>query len=157
MSRLCVSFSSSRSCSSWKLCATIIKHIRAKPSALSQNLSQLLARRRWCIRAILSTRARGCNFILATTPSACTGAGRGREYYEYESRVHLTWSTTLLSLASKFFDNSSLYSFVFAVWGCDQICLSIRKTICWCPLLPQRWPRIAVKGIYRHNFRPVHF
>ena len=25
------------------------------------------------------------------------------------------------------------------------------KTICWCPLPPQRWP------IYRHNFRPVHF
>ena len=52
-----------------------IKHIRAKPSALSQHRSQLLA------RVLLSTRARGsrnacsarvvrANFMLATTPSA---------------------------------------------------------------------------------------
>ena len=34
----------------------IIKHIRAKPSALSQNLSQLVARMRRCVRVILSTR-----------------------------------------------------------------------------------------------------
>ena len=27
--------------------------------------------------------------------------------------------------ASKFFDNSIAYSFVFTVWECDQICLSI--------------------------------
>ena len=46
----------------------IIKHIRAKPSALSQNPSQLLARMRICFRVILSTRA--INFVLATTPSA---------------------------------------------------------------------------------------
>ena len=53
----------------------LIKHIRAKPSALSQHRSQLLA------RVLLSTRARGsrnacsarvvrANFMLATTPSA---------------------------------------------------------------------------------------
>ena len=34
-----------------------IKHIRAKPSALSQNPSQLLARMRRCVRVILSTHA----------------------------------------------------------------------------------------------------
>ena len=55
--------------------STQIKHIRAKPSALSQHRSQLLA------RVLLSTRARGsrnacsarvvrANFMLATTPSA---------------------------------------------------------------------------------------
>ena len=65
------------------------------------------------------------NFILATTPSAFRRwAGRGREY---ESHVHVTWSTTLLSFrASKFFDNSSLLV-RFRCLGCDQICLSIRK------------------------------
>ena len=47
-----------------------IKHIRAKPSALSQNPCQLLTRMRRCTRVILSTRARNTNFILATTPSA---------------------------------------------------------------------------------------
>ena len=35
----------------------INKHIRAKPSALSQNPSQLLARMRRCVRVILSTCA----------------------------------------------------------------------------------------------------
>ena len=37
--------------------AITIKHIRAKPSALSQNPCQLLARMRRCTRVILSTRA----------------------------------------------------------------------------------------------------
>ena len=39
------------------LVSIIIKHIRAKPSALSQNLSQLLARMRRRVRVMLSTRA----------------------------------------------------------------------------------------------------
>ena len=41
-----------------------IKHIRAKPSALSQNLSELLVCMRRCFHA------REINFELATTPSA---------------------------------------------------------------------------------------
>ena len=49
----------------------IIKHIRAKPSALSQNLRQLLARMRRCVRVILSTRAQLTSYL---------GAGRGREF-----------------------------------------------------------------------------
>ena len=61
-----------------------------------------------------------------------------------------------LALASKFFDNSSLLV-RFRCLGVRSNLPLYTKTICWCPLQPQRWPRIAVKGIYRHNFRPVHF
>ena len=56
----------------------IIKHIRAKPSALSQHPSHLLA------RVILSTRARGSRNAACCSCSrprpAPLGAGRGREY-----------------------------------------------------------------------------
>ena len=72
------------------------------------------------------------------------------------ARVHVTWSTTLLSFRAERFLTTAAYSFVFIVWGCDRVCLSMR-TICWCSPPPQRWPRIAVKGVYRHNFWPVHF
>ena len=55
-----------------------IKHICAKPSALSQNLGQLLPRMRRCIRCIVSMRA---ILISCSRPRpAPKGAGRGREY-----------------------------------------------------------------------------
>ena len=44
-----------------------IKHIRAKPSALSQNLNQLLARMRRCVRVILSySRARALGVVASS-------------------------------------------------------------------------------------------
>ena len=43
-----------------------IKHIRAKPSALSQNLSQLLARMLRCFRVILSTRAKALGVVASS-------------------------------------------------------------------------------------------
>ena len=63
--------------------AFLIKHIRAKPSALSQNTCQLLTRMRRCIRVIISTRARDTRAILISYSRprpAPLGAGRGREY-----------------------------------------------------------------------------
>ena len=64
----------------------IIKHIRAKPSALSQHRSQLLA------GVLLSTRARGSRnaarvLYVRTTKISCLGAGRGREHENMSSRA----------------------------------------------------------------------
>ena len=63
-----------------------IKHIRTKPSALSQNLSQLLARMRRCVRVILSTRA--VNYLRTRDHAQRLS---GREYegncYRYTSRA----------------------------------------------------------------------
>ena len=41
-------------------------------------------------------------------------------------RVHVTWSTTLLSNRASKFLTTVAYSFVFAARECDQTCLSIR-------------------------------
>ena len=110
-------------------------------------------------RNIIHACARGCNFILATTPSACTRPAPVQALGVVASMKVACISREaprFLTLASKFFDNSSLLV-RFRCLGVRSNLPLYMKTICWCPLPPQRWPRIAVKGIYRHNFRPVHF
>ena len=51
-----------------------------------------------------------------------------------------------LALEPQFFSTTAAYSFVFAV-----------KSNCSRSPSQQRRPRITVKGISRHNFRPVRF
>ena len=56
----------------------------------------------------------------------------------------------------KFFDNSSLLVCFRCLGVRSNLPLYVRS-ICLCFPSPQRVPRIAVKGISRHNFRPVRF
>ena len=53
----------------YNICYTQIKHIRAKPSALSQNPSQLLARMRKYVRVILS---KALGVVASSSYLACT-------------------------------------------------------------------------------------
>ena len=76
----------------------------------------------------------------------------GKSYLSCTSRE----APRFLALGQQVFDNSSLL-IRFRCLGVRSKLPLYTKTICWCSLPPQRWPRIAVKGIYRHNFRPVHF
>ena len=83
----------------------------------------------------------GCtNFILAIMP-APKGAGRGREYESmHELACMSREAPRFLALEPVSFSTTATYSFVLAVWGCDQICLSIEtKTICWCSLAIYRY------------------
>ena len=125
-----------------KICTTHESmHIRAKPLALSHNPSQLLARTCRCIHVMFARSLRAIQCCILTTP---LGAGRGCEY-ELACMSREAPRFLALELNPVSFSTIAAYSFVFVVWGCDQICLW------WYSLPPQRWPRIAVKGIYRHN------
>ena len=55
-----------------------------------------------------------------------------------------------------FFKNSCFTRSFSLPKGRSNLPLYLRST-CLCTPSPQRLPRIAVKGISRHNFRPVHF
>ena len=64
-----------------------IKHIRAKPSALSQNPSQLLARMRRCVRVILSTRAQLTSYSRPSpAPKALGVVASSKSYLACTSR-----------------------------------------------------------------------
>ena len=85
--------------------------------------------------------------------SLALGAGRGREHERYELACKSREVPRFLALEPVGFSTTAAYSFVFAVWGAIRFASLYEKYL----LVPQRWRRIAVKGIYRHNFRPVHF
>ena len=61
------------------------------------------------------------NFILATTPSTFR-----RWVWSRELACMSREAPRFLALELSF-STTAVYSFVFAVWGCDQTCLSIRK------------------------------
>ena len=109
---------------------------QCKTLGVSQNHSQSLVRMR-----------RGVTRVFI----AC---GRGRSLINYSESMHVTM---LLSLEPASFSTTAAYSFVFRCMGVrSSLPLYVRST-CLCSPSPQRRPMIAVKGISRHNFRPVHF
>ena len=103
--------------------------------------------------------------------SACNienmGVAWGRGYYVLIASVELA-SKILRELACtsreapRFltlepgFSATAAYSFVFADRVRSNLPLYLRSTCLRSPPPPRR-PRIAVKGISRHNFRPVRF
>ena len=99
--------------------------------------------------------ARNINFILAITPSTFLGAGRGREY-EYELACMSREAPRFLASEPVSFRQQQLTRSFSLSEGAINLPL-YTKTICWCSQLPHRWPRIAVKGIYSHNFRLMRF
>ena len=114
---------------SMNLAAIKIKHIRAKPSALSQNQSRLLARMRRCIRVIL--RARLAQLISYSRPClAHLGAGRGSEYEfrKYELACMSREAPRFLALKPVSLSTTAAYSFVFAVLRSIKVA-SIRKLV----------------------------
>ena len=67
------------------------------------------------------------------------------------SRARHVKHHVLLSLEPISFSTTAAYSFIFAFWGAIIFPLYVRPFF-WFSQYPQRWPRIAVKGIYCHNF-----
>ena len=66
------------------------------------------------------------------------GAGRGCEYeIKYELMCMSREALQFLALEPVSFSTTAAYSFVFAVWGCDQIGFSIRK--------------LSAGALYRHK------
>ena len=99
------------------------------------------------------TRVAQCSARVVCTyiQISCLGAGRGREL-ACKSREVLRF----LALEPVRFRQQQLTR-SFSLSGVRSDLPLYTKNICWCSLPQQRWPRIAVKGVYRHNFRPVHF
>ena len=131
-------------CNAW-----IKSRTECKTFAVSQN--PILALRRY-VHACLVARGRGRSL------STAWARVRVLVYYIRVARLcELTCASCeapcFLALKPVSFSTTAAYLFVFAIWVCNDICLSM----CWCSPLPQRWPRISVKGVYWHKFRPVHF
>ena len=112
-----------------------IKHIRAKPSALSH---QLLARMHTCRSCYIRVRLAHANFILAIMPSI----------FKLATKVVLheltcTSREALYTLLSFRASNSSLLVHFRCLGVRSNLPLYVR-TICWSSPPPQRWPRIPV-------------
>ena len=67
-----------------------IKHIRAKPSALSQNPSQLLARMRRCVRVILSTRAQLTSYSRPSPAPKALGVVASSKGFTMFTSIHVS-------------------------------------------------------------------
>ena len=89
------------------------------PPALSQKPSKSIAgtHAQMLPRNIIHTRA--INFVVASSKVPVRGTSRARHVKH--------GATTLLSFRPANFLTTAAYSFVFAVWGCDQSCSSIRN------------------------------
>ena len=61
----------------------------------------------------------------------------------------------LLSLEPESFSATAAYTCSLSLFR-GVIDLYENYLLARCSPPPQTWPRIAVKSIYRHNFRPVH-
>ena len=123
-----------------------------KPMSIASTHAQMPPRNIIHARARI---ARNINFILAIMPSTFLGAGRGREY-EYELACMSREAPRLLASEPVSFRQQQLTRSFSLSEGAINLPL-YTKTICWCSQLPHRWPRIAVKGIYSHNFRLMRF
>ena len=82
--------------------------------------------------------ARAINFVLATTPSTYKALGvAASSKVTGAVRATSREAQRFLALGPASFLTTAAYSFVFAVWGCDQSCLSIRK--------------LSAGALYRHK------